>query len=225
MQPLLNSQCMGHAFYLGVDLAFYLASYLLIPALAYNTWKGKTVAIALIPVGMVWQGLVIWNKNMPAIFNPNVIDLRRYTDSTLVHINLHNYISSYAIGLLVGILFAHKYELKGQFARLFGWFVGIASLIVPVLIMDNVDMSNHRNEIIVGSVMRTIMSLSFAILCYMAWLDNQSTLICRFLSSRCFEILGKLSYSTFSAHFLLIWYDSYQMHEPIDYRPLALVCI
>lgn len=66
------------------------------------------------------------------------------------------------------------------------------------------------------------MSFSFAILCYLAWLDDCKLIVIKLLSARLFEV-AKISNSTFSAHFLFIWYESYQMHEPIDYNPLSLV--
>ena len=50
-----------------------------------------------------------------------------------------------------------------------------------------------------------------------------TALLTPLFSSKIFLILGRINFPTFMIHMLLIWYNNFNLHHPLEYRAFPLV--
>lgn len=74
----------------------------------------------------------------------------------------------------------------------------------------------------IGPTIRTLLSTSTCILFYSCY-NGFLPVATRFLSLRFFQVLGKLSYSTFMIHYLVLWYDLATMRQPTELGHYQLI--
>lgn len=201
-----------------------MLSFFLVPLTISRPKIGVTILVSLIPLGIFLQAAVIYAYDIPGVLGANTADLMNWSNvSYLLHSGLINYISSYAVGLFVGYLIANQVTVKSEFKQ---WLL-LLLLTVLFLLAFAMPMMFDRTvrwqDIVLGSTLRTAISMSFAGLIYMGWIDNCTRLAANFLSARIFQVMGKLSYSTFMVHICVIWYENMNMRHAMDYSSLALV--
>lgn len=94
----------------------------------------------------------------------------------------------------------------------------VLSLITRVLIAIGLG-----NELLLGSTLKTLISIGFGGICYSAWNDNNTNTVVKLMSCRLFRVLDKISYSTFMIHFCVIWYDNMNRTHTLEYLGTVLV--
>ena len=65
------------------------------------------------------------------------------------------------------------------------------------------------------------MAIIGAWLIYSGWLGIPG--LTYFFSKHIFVILGRINFSTFMIHMLLIWHNDFKLHQPIEYRTFPLI--
>lgn len=73
----------------------------------------------------------------------------------------------------------------------------------------------------IGAVTRMLMSTSFCMLMYLCWCGFLPVFT-SFLDLRAFQVLGKLNYSMFMMHYLVLWYNLGTTRQPIEVSFYAL---
>ncbi|KAI1283705.1 hypothetical protein HDE_12532 [Halotydeus destructor] len=219
-----DEQCNPGGWYLGTDLRINIMGYFILwPLLNDSVWSMVILGLS-IPLAVLYQAKVMLdNPNLMTVVAATTMDLQKWHDSAIMfHGRTFNYVSSYAIGLLLGYIFLKKYTLKSVALYRFLWIISAAMMLLSCFLPLLVDEDNRLHQVYLGATLRTLISLSFAIMCYLLWLDT-SIWFAKFLSLRVFSVLVRISYSTFMLHVYVIVYESYTRQDPLEYHILALV--
>lgn len=107
---------------------------------------------------------------------------------------------------------------------MFGWSIALSLAIVTTVWHDFLfkQLEVTRFQIIfTASLLRTIMAVIGAWFIYSTWLGIPG--ITSFFSKHIFIVLGRINFSTFMIHMLLIWHNDFKLHHPIEYRTFPLV--
>lgn len=219
-----------------MDVRFFGASFLILPALFRHSLHALIALICLIPIGMIAQAINIMiysNPEHPTLLSANTFDILTWSKSgDVVHAPLVNYISSYAIGLLLGYVIVNDVRLKSSSSRLIAWTISLSLTAIGFVLQDFFDVHNRAQAIVLGASLRTVISAAFAGLTYLWWLDcvtnrdancERRSLIVRFFSWRFFSPIAKIAFSAFSVHYVFIWIETFQLRTPIEYRTLPLL--
>ncbi|KAI1283706.1 hypothetical protein HDE_12533 [Halotydeus destructor] len=219
-----EDQCNTDGWYLGTDLRINIAGYFILwPLLNDSVWS-MVILASSIPLAVLYQAKVMLdNPNLMTVVAATTMDLKKWEQSAIMfHGRTFNYVSSYAIGLLLGYVFLKKYTLKSATVYRFLWITSTALMLLSCFLPLLINEDNRLHHVYLGATLRTLISASFAVMCYLLWLDN-SMWFAKFLSLRAFQVLVKLSYSTFMLHGYLIVYESYTRQDPLEYHLLALI--
>lgn len=141
----------------------------------------------------------------------------------MLHFATLNYISSYCIGILLGFIISRRIIVSKNVYRA-GWLVAVALMAGTTYWHDLLfrEIEPTRFQVIVtAAFLRTILALVGAWSLYSLWLGIP--LFTSMLSSHFFLIMGRMNFSTFMVHMLLLWHNDFHLHNPVEYRPFPLI--
>lgn len=122
--------------------------------------------------------------------------------------------STYVMGLLLGYVIANKIEVKSRIQSHLIASITLFSPLCAIYLGDNEH--NARFNILgviidfaplIAPIAKLLFMCFWSGLSYMLW-NGKLRLLRTFMDSRLIQVLGKISYSTFMVHFLLIWYQN-----------------
>jgi peptidoglycan/LPS O-acetylase OafA/YrhL len=220
----VQDSCLLHSWYLSTDIQLYIASFFIIIALYKKPKLGILLCLFSIVGGIATQAYFInhyntgmsWSLSSPDIF-------KTIRETRVLHFAVWNYISSYAIGLLLGFVITKKIEVNDSQFRL-GWAVvfAIGSAAVYGHYMLLQEGASRNQEILVGATMRTAIAICGAWWFYNIWLDR-IPLQSRIANASIWLYLGRINYSTFMLHFLFVWYNNFSLRATIEYRGFPIL--
>ena len=117
----------------------------------------------------------------------------------------HNNLTSYAVGMLLGVAIAFGVTIKSRKVANIIWFASclmfFISLAVPIYAYDGLDFKFGRSwEVVLGILFKPVVSLGFAGLMFLAWHDREESRLFNFLSWHGWTPVSRLSYSVFMTH-------------------------
>lgn len=105
-------------------------SYVFLILLFKRPKLGLWLSALMIPVGMMWTGLVIHKYETRPFMNASVYDIKdMLTKEVRLHLAAYNYISSYFMGLILGWLVLKDIRLPRWMTRIIGFGVSPACIV------------------------------------------------------------------------------------------------
>ncbi|KAI1286398.1 Nose resistant to fluoxetine protein 6 [Halotydeus destructor] len=217
--------CLHHGWYMSADLQCYLLSFPILLMIIYKPFKGMAVAILTGSVSIMVHGLWTYKSGASTFWDFSSTDTYRLlSETSLLHFYTTAYISSYMIGLIFGFLVINnircdfKHSAILLYAAMFVFFFLAYSL--PML--DFLDIPDLMRAFL-SPVAKTFTGMALMLLLYLLWLGKMAPFR-SLITSRTFELTGRISFSSFMMHYLFIWYENAQTRQPFDYvdDPLSL---
>ena len=216
--------CIVHGWYIASDLQLYVAAFFIFLSFQKSPKLGVTLCSIGVLVGMVVQALATWYYDTGMSFAFSIQKIFRSIEEThLLHFATLNYISSYCIGILLGFVISHKIILSKR-TYIAGWVGAILLTWATSAWHDALfrEIEPTRLQVIVtAGLLRTILALVGAWSLYSLW--RGIPIFTAMLSSHLFLITGRMNFSTFMVHMLLLWHNDFHLHKPVEYRPFPLI--
>lgn len=108
-------QCLPHGWYMGADFQLYILSFALLSTLHNKPRLGQFVVLVIVLVGVLLQFLNVYLNDLPAHLSFLTKDYHKAAqDLRQFHFATHNYLSSFAIGILLGRAISVDYIIKSK---------------------------------------------------------------------------------------------------------------
>ena len=221
-----NDICLMPTWILAADIQFFTVSFLLIYLYHRRPKLTRFVVIALISCGVILQGLHKRVNGYPAFLNFGNYDLKQLSDDFYIHTSSINYISSYFLGLFVGIAVHERWKVSPSNFQQFRcfWWSGILSLFVLTYSWAHSWKDREPSiieQVIYGSIQRTLMALFAAGILY--WNCSYHDSLRYIMNIRIVSILGQFNYSSYMGHFLVMYLDIGSLKQPLEYSLWSIV--
>eukprot|EP00088_Acartia_fossae_P010348 TRINITY_DN15149_c0_g1_i2.p1 TRINITY_DN15149_c0_g1~~TRINITY_DN15149_c0_g1_i2.p1 ORF type:complete len:350 (-),score=38.16 TRINITY_DN15149_c0_g1_i2:4-1053(-) len=204
-----NSTCLGHTWYLAVEMQLFLITPVF---LAFMYWKPL--------IGNILTGIAVIATTLVRIYPfEQKVDDPTYDDFKNVYIKPWYRFGPYGIGLLLGsILYNCKdKQFKGTVTRVLmviGWIVSLVTFYLVVLEYDPDPTGLTRSEYVAyQSLFRSAWATALAFVVF-ATAKGYGGIIGSFLSWDAFAPMAKMTYSTYLWHFCVLDY----VNAMISYR-------
>lgn len=142
-----------------------------------------------------------------------------FEQTTIHHYATTTGIPSYFLGLILGYLIANGITFNPKIKVLTYLHVVIALFCVytagQLSYLTESDNISVLLKYMLGPTIRTLISTTTCLLFYSCY-NGIFPLATSFFSIRLFELLSKLSYSTFMMHYLVLWYDLGTLRQPAE---------
>lgn len=203
-QPI-DQMVLPIGWFMSTDMQLYFLAFFIVRCMLTRPKVGFYLALVMMTLGLIVHWIYLWAIDAsPTLHVPMTrFHLNEQLFET-VYMNSLNYISSYAIGLLLGYLIAHRIVASRKNGRIIFYLSSVLfALVVPIpgLIYDQEGFPrvNRTLELIAGVTVKPIACAALGGLFYFLWL-NPRNIVNRVLSWRIFVILSRLSFSMFVIH-------------------------
>ncbi|XP_062550333.1 nose resistant to fluoxetine protein 6-like [Armigeres subalbatus] len=204
VQNYVNSDqiCLGHSWYLSVDMQLFLIS----PLLIYPLWKwGK---IMFIPVGLLILTSVISSFVMFMVYNlPGSVLITDINRDSLTYVPTHTRMGAWMVGVITGYIFHRNRSATVRLRKsrvVLGWtlsMVALVGIIVGTHYVNQPVAGTHPQ--IYDALFESLKHVVWA--CGVAWIifacaNGYGGPVNSVLSLRVWQPLGKLSYCLYLLH-------------------------
>ncbi|XP_023940639.2 nose resistant to fluoxetine protein 6 [Bicyclus anynana] len=211
----LGKFCMGHTWYLAVDMQLHILGSILL--LIFVKWRKAVAPVisVLVTFSIVASGLIVYFYNLSPIItaqNPEVVS-NMFKDSNLMtklYLPVWTNLSGYLFGFAVAFIYYNNQE-KGFMLNEVKWFnilfhttLTLALVVTLAGVAFLMDTKPSRwAAIVYGSLDRTLIALCFNVF-LLGCFSNCKSVVRDALSWRGFHTLGRLSYCVFIVHFIVM---------------------
>jgi peptidoglycan/LPS O-acetylase OafA/YrhL len=199
--------CNTVSWFSSADFQMYLVNFATLLVLYKKPKFGVGIIVAQFFLGIVFHYFSIVNNNAsPVIIMFVGTDYTKLLHSfKTIWSQTHNNLTSYAVGMLLGVAFNFNVRIKSKRLSNTLWYVCIvlfySSLAVPIIAYDSVDFKFSRSwEEVLGVLFKAVACLSFAGVMFLAWHDGQESRLYHFLSWKGWTPVSRISYSVFMTH-------------------------
>ena len=219
--------CLAHAWYMGADFQLYFASFFIIILLYRRPRLGIIVTLVIIAASILFQGWYLHVEQLNPICDYNTTDFERlFTKESLLHTRAFNYIPCYLIGIVLGFLIVNNYSISNKTLQKIGWvvFVSIGLLVhlIPMSWKSSGGRPSRSIELIFGSLQRTMYASAFAY-GFFVGSNGEAGFIHPILEAKVFVPIGRMAFSIFIGHFLIIWWDVFNTRNLFEFRAFDIV--
>jgi peptidoglycan/LPS O-acetylase OafA/YrhL len=219
--------CLAHAWYMGADFQLYFCSFIIIILLYRRPKAGVILTSVVIIFSIIFQGWYLHKEQLNPICDYNTTDFERlFTKESLLHTRAFNYIPCYLIGIVLGFLIVNNYRISNKTLQKAGWVVfvslGLLVHLIPMSWKSSGQRPSRSVELLFGSLQRTMYSLAFAYGFFIGS-NGEAGFIHLILEAKAFVPLGRMSFSIFIGHFLIIWWDVFTTRNLFEFRAFDIV--
>ncbi|XP_055643556.1 nose resistant to fluoxetine protein 6-like [Toxorhynchites rutilus septentrionalis] len=199
--------CIGHSWYLSVDMQLYILS----PLIIYPLWRwGRKILIAVVCLVLLSMGCVI------ATFLVNDLRLAFMGGASsdrmkLTYFPTHTRMGAWLIGVILGYILHHTKNRRVLLPKAivaFGWLISVGILLLVLFTNHPLQQPGSYAEIsvAVNAIYESFSRVTWA--CALGWIvfacvNGYGGPINTFLSLPVWQPLGRLSYSIYLLHFQL----------------------
>ncbi|KAI1279545.1 Nose resistant to fluoxetine protein 6 [Halotydeus destructor] len=216
--------CFPPGWYLAADFQLYILSFPILILLYKRPRLGLTILSLGIVATPVFQAVRLYANDSTVYWDNKAADYQKAaSEAQLLHFSTTNYISSYFIGLFLGWAFKNKLEVEDRRFYVLGWLLA-SSVAVSSYAMHSQLVTNELSrvtEVIFGSLLRTLASVTCAWVAYCCW-ARRAGWLGAILSAPFWEPLGRISYPVFMVHYLYVWYENFNLRDGIEFRNFSL---
>jgi len=242
----LNEACMTVNWFTAADFQLFAMSFFLIGIMA--TKSGRTVAkyfIAFVLFGWTIKALFLQlYSDIPVTFTFSQDWFNNQRQISLTQFNTITYMGPYSVGLLLGYLLNNeiflvpKKYLKLLFIVCLGVGMSIASMLAKLYdISEGSFRSNYSRttELAFAASSRTFLGFAFAGILYCLYMngvkeeeekqDNEQQpdhFVVAFLKNNLFNIVARLSFSTFMVHMFVIAFMQSSFSQVTNYNQIEI---
>ena len=219
-QNLCIDSCLVTSWIVGPDLEFFTVSFVLIFLYHWRPKVAHLVLIAFIFLGIVLEALYRQVNGYRPLFDLESYDLERSRNEFGLLVNPINYISSYSIGIFLGIILHEKWKVSKSDMKWFPfvyWSTTLSIIAMTYIIPNSWKTREPSNieKVIYGCSFRTLVAISFAAIIYWVFTFKDSFL--NLLNFRVLAILSQLNFSYFMSHLLITYLDIASLRQPLEY--------
>ncbi|XP_063703745.1 nose resistant to fluoxetine protein 6-like [Culicoides brevitarsis] len=221
--------CLGHLWYLSVDMQLFIVAPFLI--FLMHKWGKKVFPLlsAMIAASMATAFYNSYRNEFRVSAIDNVIRGRTLAKGRLIYYPTHIRMGAYIVGLMLGyILFTLKNRQirLPRLAAVFGWILSITNCFTIVFGIYSFQQPDYNASIFVDAtyeaIIRVLWALSLSWMIF-ACVKGYGSIINYFLSLSIWQPLGKLSYAIYLLHYPVQIYFVSQQREAVHFSNINAI--
>lgn len=224
----IDKICLGVSWFLSTDVQLSIITFPLLITLIKNVKKGIKLSFLYIILGIISEYIVIYiHYDAHSMVHMKFEKDSSYENMFPYHAWPMNFISSYSIGLVFGILIQKGIRIPEKYSNIplktFVYLIASISLIYTI----DINYWNEGNKLItigVASVLRTMAAIEMCIVMYSLWMEKDNWMKRILTSTYLFNTCARIMLPSFLCHALVLtWISSYAYSYIIEITLFGLI--
>lgn len=208
--------CLHHGWQISADFQLYLLFFVVLMTMYRNPKLGYRIVDFGIVLSSILNYVVTYKNGTMALLNPRA-DLRQMLlDFGPLHFNFINGMTAYLFGLRLGHAIVTNKKRIDQKYRLMAWMVSAAIGYMIMCIVVDLELPFFVLCWFVP-INRILYSVAMSIFTYLLS-QGEFPLLNKAALWYPLQLAGRLSFSTFMIHYLIVWYYIAQLRSPVGFN-------
>ena len=215
--------CLVPGWAISADFQLFICFLPVIYTLHRKPRFGLWILACSILVGISITAYVLYQFDLEPFVDAHETNVvKQYTDTKWLHLSAHNYISSYAMGVLIGHLAINRIVPSAKLARILWLLIYVIfSSVTVVPAIWRVYGRSQFQKILFGSLYRTAYSSGAAWFLYR--MITIKSVVSRAMSWQGFAPFGRMFLTMFFGMTFFTFFDNLTIRTPIDWRHYDII--